>query len=128
MAGMPIDPNTPDFRPYNRRAAFHGDILGDSAIVNAMSHLIDNREPEAVGLALPPPGGAEGASTLGFEFRLSRDAASRGWYTGAFGGEDYTVLGIRLDVTPVRMAQPMYQPLQPVTAAAAASAPSAPAR
>jgi cyanophycinase len=120
LAGMVIDPNAPDFRPYNRRAAFHGDILGDSAIVNAMNHLIDNRESEAVGLALPPPGGAEGTTALGFEFRLKRDAESRGWYTGAFGGEDYTVLGIRLDVTPVRMAQPMYQPLQPATAAAAA--------
>lgn len=118
LAGMAIDPNAPDFRPYNRRAAFHGDILGDSAIVNAMSHLIDNREPEAVGLALPPPGVSAGQAGLGFEFRLKRDAESRGWFTGAFGGEDYTVLGIRLDVTPVRMAQPMYVPLQPATAAA----------
>ncbi|HWH73055.1 MAG TPA: cyanophycinase [Methylibium sp.] len=118
LAGMAIDPNAPDFRPYNRRAAFHGDILGDSAIVNAMSHLIDNREPEAVGLALPPPGVSASQAGLGFEFRLKRDAESRGWFTGAFGGEDYTVLGIRLDVTPVRMAQPMYVPLQPATAAA----------
>ncbi|HSV68530.1 MAG TPA: cyanophycinase [Methylibium sp.] len=124
LAGMAIDPSAPDFRPYNRRAAFHGDILGDSAIVNAMSHLIDNRDTEALGLALPPPGLGEGIAALGFEFRLRRAPDSRGWYTGAFGGEDYTVLGIRLDVTPVRMAQPMYVPLQSTSAAV----PSAPAR
>ena len=32
-------------------------------------------------------------------------------YTGAFGGEDYTVLNLSLDVTPVKMRRPFYEPL-----------------
>ena len=34
-----------------------------------------------------------------------------GWYSNALGGEDYTVLKVRLDVTPVRMASPLFTPL-----------------
>jgi cyanophycinase len=36
-----------------------------------------------------------------------------GWYSGALGGDDYTVLKVRLDVLPVRMAQPLFTPLTP---------------
>ena len=94
-------------------------MLGDTTIVNAMGNLIDNRDSEAYGLAfdgralrpgapVQPP---EARATLGFEFRLYRGPDSRGWFTGAFGGEDYTAVNLYLDVTPIEMAQPLYQPL-----------------
>lgn len=117
LAGMLIDPNAPDFRPYFGRMPFVPDILGDTAIVNAMGNLIDNREAEGLGLAfagLPPPD--DPRPDLGFEFRLRRGPESIGWYTGAFGGEDYTVVNLTLDVTPVVITRPLYEPL---TAAAA---------
>ena len=120
LAGMLIDPHAPDFRPYFRRMPFVPDILGDSAIVNAMANLIDNAETEAYGLAfsgIPPRD--DPRPDLGFEFRLRRLPDSLGWYTGAFGGEDYTVLNLALDVTPVTMTRPLYQPLAPAASAPA---------
>jgi len=34
-----------------------------------------------------------------------------GWFSSAGGGEDVTVLQARLDVTPVRLAAPLFTPL-----------------
>ena len=116
---LAIDPTSSAFKPYFPRAPFYADMLGDTTIVNAMGNLIDNRDSEAYGLAfdgralrpgapVQPP---EARATLGFEFRLYRGDDSRGWYTGAFGGEDYTAVNLYLDVTPIEMAKPLYQPL-----------------
>ncbi|MFM7035137.1 MAG: hypothetical protein ACKOYJ_08165, partial [Planctomycetia bacterium] len=44
----------------------------------------------------------------GFEFRFYRGPASKGWYTESFGGEDYTVLDIHLDIRPISIAGPLY--------------------
>lgn len=114
-----IDPGSPEFKPYHQRAPFYTDMLGDTTIVNAMGNLIDNRDSELYGLAfdgraLRHSGGAsagDGDASLGFEFRLHRGPDSRGWYTGAFGGEDYTIVNLYLDITPVRMGRPFYRPL-----------------
>ncbi|WP_130430367.1 cyanophycinase [Rivibacter subsaxonicus] len=114
-----IDPNSAAFKPYFPRAPFYGDMLGDNTIVNAMGNLIDNRESEAFGLAFDgralrpgaPAQPPEARATLGFEFRLYRGPDSRGWFTGAFGGEDYTAVNLYLDVTPVEMAKPLFRPL-----------------
>ncbi|MEN9544229.1 MAG: hypothetical protein RLZZ598_1062 [Pseudomonadota bacterium] len=114
-----IDPNSAAFKPYFPRAPFYGDILGDNTIVGAMSNLIDNRESEAFGLAYDgralrpgaPAQPPEARATLGFEFRLYRGPDSHGWYTGAFGGDDYTTINLYLDVTPVEMAKPLFRPI-----------------
>jgi len=110
-----IDAGSPDFKPYHQRAPFYTDMLGDTTIVNAMGNLIDNRDSELYGLAFDGralrQAGNDGDAALGFEFRLYRGADSRGWYTGAFGGEDYTIVNLYLDITPVRMGRPFYRPL-----------------
>lgn len=112
-----IDAHDPEFKPYFQRAPFYTDMLGDTTIVNAMSQLIDNRDSELFGLAFDgralrqSGGGKDPDASLGFEFRLYRGKDSRGWYSGAFGGEDYTVVNVYLDITPVRMNHPFYQPL-----------------
>jgi cyanophycinase len=114
QAGARIDPNAAGFKPYYDDNPFWMDMAGDTVASNAMAHLLDSRQSEARGLAFnahPPPGDA--APQLGFEFRFYKDAQTLGWYTGAFGGEDYTVANLRLDVTPVRVAQPLYLPLHP---------------
>lgn len=66
------------------------DVLGDSTIVNALAQLLEGPSPE-----------------LGFEFRLYRGPGLVGWYSGALGSDDYTVLKARLDVMPVCMATPL---------------------
>ncbi|MGA0609132.1 cyanophycinase [Caldimonas sp. KR1-144] len=110
-----IDASRADFKPYHQRAPFYTDMLGDSTIVNAMGNLIDNRDSELYGLAFDGralrQAASEADAALGFEFRLYRGPDSRGWYTGAFGGEDYTVVNLYLDITPVRMGRPFYRPL-----------------
>jgi cyanophycinase len=129
MAGSLIDPNAADFRPYFRRMPFVPDILGDNAIANAMGNLLDNRQGEALGLAFAGvPLADDPEPDLGFEFRLKRGPESRGWYTGAFGGEDYTVLNLGLDITPVKMRRPLYEPLVEASAPAAPPVPAGAAR
>lgn len=107
-----IDPAASDYKPYLRHDQYFLDILADSAIVTAMAQLLDSPFPEVRGLAYrakPRPGDL--APDLGFEFRLYKGPGLVGWFSGALGGEDYTVLKVRLDVTPVRMATPLFTPL-----------------
>ncbi|ALT77668.1 hypothetical protein AT984_11205 [Paucibacter sp. KCTC 42545] len=112
LAGHAIDPAAKDFKPFFNKQAFYLDILGDSTIVNAMGQLLDSPFPEVLGVAF------DGRSTstepqpdLGFEFRLYKGEGSRGWFSAAMGGEDYTVLRLRLDVQPVVISRPFYKPL-----------------
>jgi len=109
-----IDPTASDYKPYLPRGHFFADILGDGAIVSAMAQLLDSPAEEVRGLAYEPVPGARGrASRLGFEFRLYKTPGLKGWFSGALGGEDYTVLDARLDVLPVTVAHPLYTPLPP---------------
>jgi len=104
-----IDPNSPDFKPYFGNRPFYLDMLGDNTIAHAMTNLIDNGQREVRGLAFNPlPAVDDPAPTLGFEFRLYKGADSLGWFTGSFGGEDYSVAHLYLDVQPVRVTQPLY--------------------
>ncbi|MDN3918973.1 cyanophycinase [Roseateles violae] len=115
-----LDPAAADYRPYHDDAPFYLDMLGDTTIVNAMAHLIDSAASELRGVAFAgrrDP--ADAQPDLGFEFRLYKGEGSLGWSTGAFGGEDYTVLKLRLDVQPVRIQRPFYLPLAASTAASA---------
>jgi cyanophycinase len=107
--GKKLDHTAANFSPYFSNTAFYPDILGDTTIVNAMGNLIDNKEREVIGLAFSAvPQKNDKSPHLGFEFRLRKGAESVGYFTGAFGGEDYTVANIYLDVTPVKMANPLY--------------------
>ncbi len=119
----PIDPHAPGFTPAFGPAPFYADMLGDNTIANAMAHLIDSPDAELKGLAFDGrslTGDAHNRADLGFEFRLYKGPDSRGYFTGAWGGEDYTVTRLYLDVTPVRLSAPLYQPLLPTESGAAA--------
>ena len=74
-----------------------------------MSKLMESIHGEAIGLAFDGAA-ARKQSVDGFEFKLTRDDDSVAWYTEAFGGDDYTVLNIRLDIRPIRIAGPLYDP------------------
>jgi len=109
-----LEPGAPDFKPYYTDPLFYSDMLGDSAISNAMSYLIDSNLPEVRGIsfeAAPKPG--ESLADLGFVFRLYKGPGSIGWSTDELGPEDYTVINLYLDITPVRLPQPLYGPWAP---------------
>jgi len=111
QAGRRLEPGRPDFAPYYDAAPFYGDVLAEGALVGAMTRIVDGRDPVVTGLAwdgratpAAPP------ADLGFEFRFARDADTVGWYTGALGGEAYTIANVLLDVVPVRIARPTWRP------------------
>ncbi|WP_374661224.1 cyanophycinase [Inhella sp.] len=120
LAGTLLDHQAADFKPNFKRSSYPADMLGDNTIVNAMGQLLDSPDLELRGLAfnlraqingqpLSGDGGADPDPSLGFEFRLYKAADTRGQFTGAWGGEDYSVQRMRLDVTPIRLRQPLYE-------------------
>ncbi|MCV2363898.1 cyanophycinase [Paucibacter sp. DJ1R-11] len=111
LRGAKHDHMAPDFKPYFTEERFDLDMLGDSTIANAMTYLIDSSRNEVRGLSfdvLPKPG--DPVAELGFLFRLYKGKGSYGWSTEEWGGEEFTVVNLYLDVTPVRMPQPLYSP------------------
>lgn len=126
LRGEKLDPFSAEFKPYYTEELFHLDMLGDSTISNAMNYLIDSNRNEVRGLTfdvLPKPG--DPVADLGFLFRLYKGKGSYGWSTDELGGEEYTVVNVFLDVTPVRMPQPIFGPWQPGTRIAPGTAPGA---
>jgi cyanophycinase len=104
---LKVDPNAPDFKPEFKAPRFYADVLGRMTLVELLSNFIDNPQREVIGLAF---GGAEGVKPeLGFEYRFRKGPDSLGWFTTSMGGEDYTVLNIYLDVTPIQVPQPLYK-------------------
>jgi cyanophycinase len=109
LRGDRLDAGSPDFKPYYTEPRFISDMLGDQMIANAMRYLIDSNQSEVQGLsfdAAPPAG--DPLRELGFLFRLYKAPDSVGWSTDEFGGEAYTVINVRLDITPVRLPQPLF--------------------
>ena len=104
-----IDPQAATFRPTENSPLFFNDILGNTAVVDSMSKLMENRRDEAIGLAFDGRAARETPHTGGFEFRFYRGADSHGWVTGRFGGASYTVANVRLDVRPVTIQGPLYK-------------------
>lgn len=112
--GQRLEPGTPGYKPYYDLQPFQVDMLGRGVLSTTMGQLIDAKYDEVRGLAFDPRGRADDPlGTLGFEFRLYKGEGSSGWYSDAFGGEDYTVQRLWLDVAPVRIALPVYRPWAP---------------
>lgn len=103
-----LDPKSPDFRPTFHRPLFFNDILGNTTVIDLMGMLMESSSPEAIGLAF---NGNEARlrAVDGFEFKFIRDEESLAWYTEQYGGDDYTVLNIRLDIRPIRINGPLYK-------------------
>jgi len=91
--------------PYYSDPVFSADVLGHNTILIMMSKLVDSSQTEAIGIATAGPG--EPHQELGFEFKLTRDAATTGYSSAA--SEAYTVLNMRLDVRPLKITRPWYQ-------------------
>jgi len=124
------DAESPNFKPYYTDDVFHLDMLGDSTISGAMSRLIDSVRKEVKGLAFDVlPRANDPLAELGFLFRLYKGSDSLGWSTEEFGGEQFTVTNLYLDISPVRLPMPLYggwsPPPKPAASAAAPSAAAA---
>jgi cyanophycinase len=89
--------------PAEAGVAFYPDLLAPGMLVTAMQRLVKGGRPAALGLSFKP------GVALGFEWRFYPDADTQGW-TGE-RSDQATVVGLRLDLRPVRMAQPLYTPL-----------------
>lgn len=107
QAGRRVEPGSPDFRPRFRSRPIFNDILGNMAVHDLMVRLIDNRFEEGIGLAFDGAAALTGP-TQGFEFRFYRGDDSAAWQTEAFGGDDYTIAHVHLDVTPIQLIGPLY--------------------
>lgn len=101
-----INPNSPSFEPDNDETIFTTDILGNSTLLDVMRRLMNNRQPQATGLAFNASAAGQGPVPA-FEFRLYRDTDTRAWPPGA--GEDYTIANVHLDVRRVELARLLYK-------------------
>ena len=113
LKGTRLDPNDKNYSPYYAVDEFYPDVLGDSVILSLMTHFIDNRQKEVIGLAFSPPDSKDARPDLGFEFHFRKGSDSLGYFTSSHGGADYTVTNIYLDVRPVLMSKPLYRAYQP---------------
>lgn len=102
-----FDPNAPDYRPTLRKPLFFNDILANTTVIDLMGTLMESVNPVAIGLAFDGYA-ARKQAVDGFEFTFTRDNRSVAWYTEQYGGDDYTVVNIRLDIRPIRIAGPLY--------------------
>ena len=107
--GQRIDPRAAGFAPGLEQAPFLLDVLADGAVLRAMTHVLDGPAVELRGLAFDARPDAGPPRDLGFEFRFYRGPDTAGWYSSSLGTDSYTVVGVRLDVRPVRVAQPLYR-------------------
>jgi cyanophycinase len=111
LADPRLDWKAADFEPQTDSVPYMLDMLGNRAIVNAMSALVSSRATELQGLAYDArPETDDPLAALGFEFRLYKGEGTVAWFTDASGADAYTIKDVYLDVTPVRMAQPLYTP------------------
>ncbi|MFG6439256.1 cyanophycinase [Roseateles sp. LKC17W] len=126
LRGEQHDAESPNFKPYYTEDVFHLDMLGDSTVSNAMSRLIDSVRKEVKGLAFDVlPRTNDPLAELGFLFRIYKGSDSLGWSTEEFGGEQFTVTNLYLDISPVRLPMPLYGGWSgPAKAAVPASAPA----
>lgn len=91
--------------PEAGAAGFFGDILGDNIVVGAMARAAEGPGRAALGLAWRHD------QDIAFEWRLSADGRTRAW--GGPTRDDHTIDALRLDIRPVRLAQPVYRDWRP---------------
>jgi cyanophycinase len=111
LAGTRLDWKAEDFSPSGEAAPYHLEMLGNWTVVEAMRELVDSRAREVRGLAYDAqPKNGDPFAALGFEFRLYKGEGTLAWYTDESGADAYTIKDVYLDVTPVRVARPLYTP------------------
>ena len=108
-----LDPKAKDFKPESRPPGhfYFADMLASGSIYSAMRNAVDSKGGVVKGLAFAQPeGGAKNG--LGYEFTVYRGGDTVGWYTARGGHESYTLVNVYVDITPVKLAEPLYTPLK----------------
>jgi cyanophycinase len=114
LRGQRLQPGAPDYKPEYQNDPFYIDMLGDTIIANAMGYLMDSTQKELHGLSFDPKAPhTDPLADLGFAFRLYKGPDSIGWYSDEFGGDEYSVANLYLDISPVRISRPLYAPWTP---------------
>ncbi|MBC3874481.1 cyanophycinase [Undibacterium flavidum] len=90
--------------------AFYPNILGNTTVVELMSGLAESSRHSALGLAFDAYSKVK--PDLGFEFTFSKTPETKAYFSSSTGAEAFTVMRLRLDVRPVKMAQPLYEPIK----------------
>jgi cyanophycinase len=103
-AGARIDPMAAGHRAAEPGAAFYPAMHDEGVFVRALQRLVDGDQAELHGLSFVPPPGDGGPA---FAWRLHRGTGTRGWVAEDGG---LAVADARLDVRPVRLAQPLTRP------------------
>ncbi|MCO5978164.1 cyanophycinase [Ideonella oryzae] len=112
--GTQLDPHAKGYKPEYATPLYYTDMLGDTALVNAMGYLIDSTQQEVRGLTFDPLApSSDKRADLAFQFRLYKGPDTVGWYSDELGGDDYSVSNLYLDIIPVRMARPFTTPWAP---------------
>jgi cyanophycinase len=111
--GTRVEPGAAGFAPYLEERPFFMDVLADGAVLRSMTYALDGPSAEVRGLAFDARPEAAAPRDLGFEFRFSRVPGTSGWFSSALGTEAYTIENVRLDVVPVKVAQPLYRAWSP---------------
>jgi cyanophycinase len=93
-------------KPYFKGPLFSADIAGNTAVADLIEKLVDSDQQTAIGIAVGSP--REPDPELGFEFVFTRVPETAGYM--ATLSEAYSVHRVRLDVRPIRVRQPLYQP------------------
>lgn len=93
-------------RPAFRGPLFYADILANTMVVDLLEKLADSDQSSAIGLAFGGPAAAE--PEKGFEFTFRRVPETEAWVSNR--AEAYSVYRMRLDVRPILLRQPWYQP------------------
>ena len=106
LAGRRLDPAAPDYDPVNEEPQYYPNGLGHNVLQTLLSNLIDNPQREVIALAFGRPDQPE--PQRGYEFRFRKSASAVGYVVNDPQRNRYTVLGIEMDMTPVRMQVPLY--------------------
>ena len=103
-----VDFGRPDFKPTYPLKQFYSDILANMRVKELMYKLVDSPHDEAFGLAFDASAARTGP-TEGFEFRFYRNQETTGWASSEAPGDPHTIVGVRLDIRPVRFSGPLYR-------------------
>jgi cyanophycinase len=93
-------------KPYFQGPLFTADITGNTAVVDLIEKLVDSDQRTATGIAV---GSAREADPeLGFEFVFTRVPETAGYMARL--SEAYSVHRVRMDVRPIKVKLPLYEP------------------
>jgi len=101
-----VDPQDAGFQPRYQKPSPVSDMLAPWRLYSAMVQALDSDTGVVTGLAFALSGEKK---ELGFEIKIYRGKDTFGWSSDQGGNDTYTIVNMHVDITPVHMADPLYQ-------------------